>query len=135
MNGVTSFKTCPCSCQVSILVDLPLTVAVPPSYTDLVELTVVDYHTRVTVRGKSLVISLTKAFLNSTNNTLNNITIVGILNFIFKLEMERKLLIKNGIEVNTGQAITENHFKEMIDTIAVIRKPVKWFQEQGLEKN
>ena len=135
MNGVTSFKTCPCSCQVSILVDLPLTVAVPPSYTDLVELTVVDYHTRVTVRGKSLVISLTKAFLNSTNNTLNNITIVGILTFIFKLEMERKLLIKNGIEVNTGQAITENHFKEMIDTIAVIRKPVKWFQEQGLEKN
>lgn len=48
--------------------------------------------------------------------------------------MERKLLIKNGIEVNTGQAITENHFKEMIDTIAVIRKPLKWFQEQGLEK-
>lgn len=58
-----------------------------------------------------------------------------ILNFIFKLEMERKLLIKNGIQVNTGQAITENHFKEMIDTLAVIRKPLKWFQEQGLEKN
>lgn len=62
MNGVTSFKTCPHFCQVSILVDLPLTVAVPPSYTDLVEFTVVDYHTRVTVRGKNLVISLTKGF-------------------------------------------------------------------------
>ena len=58
-----------------------------------------------------------------------------ILNFIFKLEMERKVLIKNVIQVNTGQAITENHFKEMIDTIAVIRKPLKWFQEQSLEKN
>ena len=49
-----------------------------------------------------------------------------ILNFIFKLEMERKVLIKNVIQVNTGQAITENHFKEMIDTIAVKRKPLNF---------
>ena len=49
--------------------------------------------------------------------------------------MERKLLIKDGIQDHTGQAITENHFKEMIDTIADIRKPLKWFQEQSLEKN
>ena len=52
MNAVTFIKICPWFCQVSILVDLPLAVAVPPSYTDLVELTVVDYQTRVTVRGK-----------------------------------------------------------------------------------
>ena len=56
MNGVTSFKTCPCFCEVSILVDLPLAVAVPPSYTDLVELAVVDYNTRVIVRGKILLL-------------------------------------------------------------------------------
>ena len=44
--------------------------------------------------------------------------------------MERKFLIKDGIQDHTGQAITENHFKEMIDTLAVIRKPLKWFQEE-----
>ena len=49
--------------------------------------------------------------------------------------MERKLLIKDGIQVYTGQAIRENHFKEMIDTLTVIRKPLKWFQEESPEKN
>ena len=39
--------------------------------------------------------------------------------------MERKLLIKDGIQYHTGQAITENYFKEMIDTLAVIRKPLE----------
>ena len=61
-NGVTSSITCLCFCQVSILVDLPLAVAVPPSYTDLMELIVVDFHTRLTVRGKNRVITLTKDF-------------------------------------------------------------------------
>ena len=49
--------------------------------------------------------------------------------------MERKLLIKDGIQDHTGQAITENYFKEMIDTLAVIRKLLKWFQEESLEKS
>ena len=47
--------------------------------------------------------------------------------------MERKLLIKDGIQDRTGQAITENYYKEMID-IAVIKKPLTWFQEKSLEK-
>ena len=49
--------------------------------------------------------------------------------------MERKLFIKDGIQDHTGQAITENHFKEMIDTLAIIRKPLKWFQEESLGKS
>ena len=47
--------------------------------------------------------------------------------------MERKLLIKDGIQDRTGQVITENYYKEMID-IAVIKKPLMWFQEKSLEK-
>ena len=62
LNGVTSFETFLWFHQAAILVEHPFAVAVPPSYTDLVEFTVVDYQTRVTARGKNLVITLTKGF-------------------------------------------------------------------------
>ena len=57
LNGVTCFETCPWFHQVAILVEHPLAVAVPPSCTDLVEFTVGDWHTRVSERGKNLVIT------------------------------------------------------------------------------